>query len=122
MALDQTRIEIAADEISILHEPVEKSEVGREARDLEFPERLAYLLERRGAIAIPDDELGDQGVVVDRDRVARSHARIDAHLIGLSGQSQVRDAARSREEVAARVLGVDARLDRVAADAQVLLG
>src|SRR5207245_9106459 len=57
MALDQARVEIGADEIPILHEPPEKSEIGSQARDLEFPERLAHSLERRRAIPVPDDKL-----------------------------------------------------------------
>ena len=122
MALDQARIEIGGDEISILHEPVEKSEIGDRARDLEFPERLAHSLERRGAIIIPDDELGDHGVVVDRDLVAGPHTRFHAHVPGFRGQGEMSDASGSWQKIPVRVLGVDARLDRVAADAQVFLG
>src|SRR6267378_6595163 len=61
VAFDQTRIEVGADEIGILYEPVEKSEIRDRTRDLELPERLAHSLERRRAIRTPDDKLGDQG-------------------------------------------------------------
>ncbi len=66
------------------------------------------------AIASPDDELGDHRIVVDRDLRAAEDAGVVAHPRALR-QPQALDLARRRRELAERILGVEADLDRMSA-------
>ena len=77
--------------------------------------------DRRGPVGVDDHELGDERVVVRRDPVARPDAGVDPdarpgrHL-------PAADPARRRGEVAGRVLGREADLDRVAVGRRGALG
>ena len=62
------------------------------------------------------DELAEQRVVEGRHGVALEQHRVEAHALALR-DDQTADQARTRHEVAMRVLRVDAALDRVAGDA-----
>jgi len=105
--------------------------LGGEHRLVERDERLQpldlVLLERpqhpRGralAVAVPHDELGDHRVVHRRDLAARAHARVDAHA-GPGGLLVGADLAGGGSEVLRGVLRVDAALDGVPAQDDVLL-
>lgn len=72
-----------------------------------------------GAVGIPCDELRDHRIVVDRHVVALTHTSVDAHVIRLVGRLQERQSASVRQEAGARVLGIDACLERMAVDAQL---
>ena len=73
------------------------------------------------SVASPDDELGDEVVVVLADGVAFVVARIDTRAEPV-GPAKARDRSRRRQEPAPRrVLGVDAALDGVAPPHDVVL-
>ena len=75
-------------------------------------------------VAAVGDDLGEHRVVVAADLEAGEHGRVDpnpAVLLPL-GLHQCLDATSGREETRGRVLGVDAGLDRVAAQHDVVLG
>jgi hypothetical protein len=86
---------------------------GRHARDLELVEGAARALQRLGAVAAGDDELAEQRVERAGDAVARGDAGVQADA-GAAERLELVDASRLRQEAAARVLAVDAELDRVA--------
>ena len=83
--------------------------VRRQAEDRRVGERAVQPGERGRAVGAVRDHLGDHRVVVRADDRARLDRGVDAHAVGVvRGQHR----AGGREE--ARVLGVDAGLDRVA--------
>src|SRR5919198_767319 len=71
-------------------------------------------------VGIPHDELGDHRVVHRGDLAAGPDAGVDAHARA-RGLAVAADPARGGGEVLRGVLGVDAALDRVAAQDDVLL-
>ena len=94
-------------------EPVERQ--GRlDAADLGLVERPPQAVDRGVAVVVDDHELGDQGVVVGRDAVAGLDAGVDPDARAGGHLPAARRAGR-RREVAGRVLGGEADLDRVAA-------
>ena len=60
------------------------------------------------------DDLGEHRIVVDRDLAALDDAGVDAHA-GHPRLAVEQQAAGLRQKALRRILGVDARLDRVAA-------
>ena len=70
-------------------------------------------VDRRVAVAGVDHDLGDQVVVVGRHAVARLDGRVDPDARARR-HDPAADPARRRREVARRILGGDADLDRVA--------
>ncbi len=72
---------------------VQEGDVGSRPQRLALREAGAELLQRRGAVTAPDDQLGDHRVVVHRDRVATAHAGIDPHLVGRPREAQVLQSA-----------------------------
>ena len=92
----------------------------RHAVDVELGERPAGALQRLGAVAAGDDQLGDQGVEGARDGLARYVAAVDAHA-GTARWLPAGERAGGGHEVAARVLGVDPELDGVAADLGIVV-
>ena len=96
-------------------------QVGSKPDHLVFAQRRAQAPQSGIAIHIPADQLGDHRVVVHADLVALAHAAVDAHVRGGRRHAQMLDAARRGQEVARRILGVDARLDRMPVDGQLLL-
>jgi hypothetical protein len=93
------------------HERGLEHEVARDAADDERVERLAHAIRGRLARRRVHDQLGDHRVVVHRDLAALVHAGVDAHLAcGLRGRPVAHEAPDRRQEVAHRILGVDAAL------------
>ena len=93
----------------------------RHALDDELVERAQHAQAGALAIAVPDAQLGDQRVVEPDDLVALLDPRVDAHA--WAGRLCVaHDAPGRRPEPRARVLGVDAALEGVAAQLDVGLG
>ena len=88
------------------------------ALDDELVERPQHAQARALAVAVPDAELGDQRVVEADDLVALLDARVDAHARS-EGSRVAHDPPGRGPEAGARVLGVDAALDRVAAQLDV---
>nr|GEU28319.1 conserved hypothetical protein [Tanacetum cinerariifolium] len=95
-------------------------------------QRLHHAGQRLLAVGAPHDQLGDHGIVVRRDGVAGAHAGVDAHAsrrIGIaselerhgSRQAQVAQGADRRQKTLVGIFSVDARLDRMTVDGQVML-
>jgi hypothetical protein len=97
-------------ELAVQHlGPVEQVEQERLVRGAAVDHR-GGLAQRAGqaraglvAVAAPRDDLGDHGVELGRDGVARRHAGVDAHARP-RGQAQVLDVARARARSPARGL------------------
>ena len=92
----------------------------RDALDDRLLERDEHALDGLGAVLATRDHLGDQRVVVRGHRVAGIDVGVDpdarpARLV------PVGDLARAGPEVVGGILGVDAALDRVAAELDLLL-
>ena len=83
-------------------------------------ERGVQTAERLVAGGAMRADFGDQRIVVGRDTIARRDASIYPHAIALR-RTPERDLARLWEEASRRVFGIDARLDRVAAERYLLL-
>src|SRR6185312_17079334 len=83
-------------------------------------ERGVQTAERLVAGGAMRADFGDQRIVVGRDAIARRDASIHPHAITL-GRTPERDLARLWEEARRRVFGIDARLDRVAAERRLIL-
>ena len=77
--------------------------------------------QRRRPVLAVDDQLRDHRVVVRRDLVARANAGVHAHRRALRRRAQVRERADRRQEAALRILGVDARLDRMPGERELVL-
>ena len=132
-AFDQAGVEVGAGERIAAHQPAQEGHVGLQADHFEAGQRGIHARDRAGAIRRPGDQLRDHRVVVRRDGVAFAHAAVDAHrgpgrAAGIArethrlGRAQVAQGARGRQEALVGVLGIHAHLDRVALDAQCLLG
>ena len=93
---------------------------GRSLNDqlLQGPAHPADGLQPGGGV---DDQLGHQGVVVGGQLVAGIEAGVHPHAVA-AGQVEEADAAGTGLEPLGRVLGVDAALDGVAAEQDLLLG
>src|SRR5208337_4012044 len=87
--------------------------------DDELVERPAQAHQRFGAGAAVDDELADEGIVKGRNHVALVGGGIDANAEA-ARRMEVGDAA-GRGDEGARVLGVDATLDRRAEKTHLVL-
>ena len=92
----------------------------RHAVDLELRQGAPRALQRLGAVAAGDDELGDEGVERARDGLALLVAAVEPDARALRRVPLGQRAGR-RHEVGAAVLGVDAELDGVAADLRVVV-
>src|SRR5215203_2684906 len=85
-----------------------------DARDLEFRQCAHRARDRRRPVLVPDDDLADERVVVRGDDGARLDMRVHPHARA-ERRTEMLDPAGSGREVPRDVLGVDPRLDRVAA-------
>ena len=110
---------VAGDDVRLLDQALEEGERGLDAVDDELVDRAAQALQALVAGAAVDDELADQGVVVGRDRVALVDRAIDADA-DAAGRVVEGDLA-GRGGKGLRVLGVDADLDGVAVERDLVL-
>ena len=97
-----------------------ESEQRRRALDDELLERAQHPAARMLAVDVVDDELRDERVVEIGDLVSRPHARVDAHA-DATRLPIGRDPPRRRQEAACDVLGVDAALNGVPTQDDVIL-
>ena len=104
----------------VAHDLAVERQHGGQARDLELVEGAARALERLGAVAAGDDDLGEQRVEGAAHAVAGGDAGVEPDAGAAEGLEDV-DRAGLREEAAAGVLAVDAELDRVALGAGVVV-
>ncbi len=121
LALDQCCVQVGIGEGRHAHQPRQEFDVVGDADHAVLRQRLAHARQRGLARAVPDDQLGDHRVVVRRDRIALLHAGVHAHMLALGRRRQVQQLAGGRQEALVRVLGIDARLDRMAVDDQLFL-
>ena len=112
-ALDEGRREPAGDEVRVAHDRAVERDRRLDAGDAELVERARHAVDRRPPVLAPDDELGHQGIVVERDLAALVDAGVDANPRAC-GRSPRRDPARRRDEAGGGVLGRDPALDRPA--------
>ena len=120
LGLDEPVAGAAVDEARLREQRRVEADQRRRALDPELGERAQHPLPRRLAIRVVDDQLRDHRVVEARDLVSGPHAGVDADA--RARRLLVRgDQAGRRQEALADVLGVDAALDRVPAQAHVLL-
>ena len=67
------------------------------------------------------DQLGQHGIVVDRNGIAGRKAGIDADAVRCIRRAEQRETSDGRREVTRRIFGVDTRLDGVPGDADRVL-
>src|SRR5256885_2284475 len=89
----------------------------RQPDDHELPQRASHPLNGDVTRLSPGDQLGEQGIVEQRDVVPRFYAGIPANS-GATRNAQVLQHTRRRQEVIERILGRDPALDCVAARAR----
>ena len=90
------------------------------ALDHELVQSTPGALERLGAVAAGDDELGDEGVERAGDGLSGLVATVEADT-GATGRMPGGQGAGRGHEVPAAVLGVDPELDRVAVDLRIVV-
>ena len=113
VALEELGVHLAGDEVRVPDDAGQEGNRGRHPLDDEAVEGLTHAGERLLPIVAVHDDLREQGVVVGRDGIAGVDVGVDPHA-GPAGRVVGRDQAGRRLEVAVRVLGVDAALDRMA--------
>ena len=120
-ALDQSSVEIRLRKRRTGDEARQELDVVGDADDAILRQRLQHA--RAGPLArvVADDQLGDHRVVVRRDLVAFLDAGVDAHVQRLGRRRQMQQPAGRGQEALVRIFGVDARLDGMAANSQLLL-
>ncbi len=95
--------------------------IGGDPDDLNIIKGRCHTAQRRFAINIPGDQLGDHRVIMDRNFTAFIHAGIDAHMVGFTRHAHMHKLAGGRKEIVLRVFGIDANFKRMAVDRQFFL-
>src|SRR5690606_2337794 len=106
-------------EAAVGHDPLLQRDVGLDPVHDHLAERHAHARDRGGAVGPVHDQLADHRVVVRRHAVALVDVRVHAHA-GAAGAVEVLDQA-GRGQEGLRVLGIDAALDRMPLEHDVLL-
>ena len=114
MALDETGIDLARRQRRDGRQRLEEVDIVGEPDDLHLAERRHETPARPLAILAPDDQLGQHGIVMDRDLVAGPDAGVDPDMSVRFRQREMHETARRGQEIARRILGVDPGLDRMA--------
>ncbi len=120
-ALDQAGIEVGAGKRRAGDEARQEIDVVVDADDAIVGQRLLHPRQRAVAVVVPDDQFRDHRIVEGRDGIAFLDAGVDAHVEAFGRRRQMHELAGRGQEVLGRVLGVDARFQRMAVDAQLLL-
>ena len=120
-ALDQARIEAAGGELPVVQQAPQEAEIGSHAEHGGAAQRLAE--GEAGALAVGrmGDDLGDHRIVVEGDDVALADAAVDPEARFAVRQLEAQQPAGRGQETASGILGVEARLDGVAGEADVVL-
>src|SRR5579884_442427 len=117
---DEVGGEVAGEETGMVGKPAGEGDGGAHAEYLVFVEGAAQAVDGLLAVPAPDDELGEQGVVEERDAQAIVEAAVNAHTRAgwlLQGQH----GAGGRQEAVGRVFRRDTGLDSRAAKLYLLL-
>ena len=118
---DERRAEPALQETRVGHQGRQEGDVVVHALDVELVQRATHQCDSVVPIATPGGHLGDHRVVEHADFAAFVHARVDAHLIAFDRLAIAHQPPGGRHELAVWILGIDARLDRPAVRADILL-
>ena len=122
LAVEPARVEPHRAERRARRRRAQEGEVGRDALDLRRVQRRRQPLQRRRPVGAVGDDLGDHRVVVRRHRVALLDAGVDAHAVHAArAGASVRSRPIEGRKPARRVLGVEPRLEGVAAAGDLLL-
>src|SRR5581483_5699757 len=118
--LDDAVTRLAGAEARVREQCLVKADQRLHAADAVLAERAQHAADRIVAIGAAHDQLRDHRVVERRDDGAFGDARVDTNA--RPGRLAVQgDRPRRGQEAVRRVLGVDAALDRVPVEADVLL-
>jgi len=121
-AFDQPGIELRIDEGRKSHEAGQEIDVVRDADHSVLSQRSPHAGQRLLAIGSPDDQLGNHRIIVGGDLVALLDPGINANRVALGRRNKMNEAAGRRQEAFIRILGIDARLDCMTVDLELLLG
>ncbi len=110
LALDQPGVQPSGADVHIGQQRAQERDVRGDAEQHGPAERGVQLAQRLLAGAAVRDHLRQHGVVVAADPQPHLERRVDPHVVRLVQRQHL---ATGRQEPAGRVLGVDARLDRV---------
>src|SRR6266852_836523 len=119
--VDETRAQVAGSKVRVVEDGAVIADRGRRTDYDELAQRASCARDCLRAIGPMNDELGDERVVVRRDVRAGSESRVDANTRS-GGRDPARDPLRVRHELASRIFGIDAHLDRVSGPRHLLLG
>src|SRR2546425_3670470 len=95
-------------------------DVRRHANDREFVQSALHPRHRLVPVTAPRDHLREERVVIRRDLIALEAVRVEADTRP-RGRKPAREHTRRRSEVRLGVLGIDAALDGVAVNPDLLL-
>src|SRR5688572_18770961 len=118
-ALQIVNVQAAGLERRVVEDLLVQRNVGLDALDDHFRQRVLHARDRGVAILAVRDQLADERVVERRHGVAAVQVAVDADARTARRVEQLYRSRRGNE--ALRVLGVDAALDRVPADDDVVL-
>ena len=114
MALDKSGVDRPRDEVRLGGEPRQKLEIAAQSEDRRLGKGGRAPSDRACPILAPGDDLGDHGVVIGRDRIALPHPGIDPRHLRRRKAQAVQPPG-LRDKIACGVLGIEPRLDRMAA-------
>ena len=120
MRLQKGRIEATGPEVRILHDLLQERDRRLDPAQDEFFERAVHAADGFLPSAAPHRELGQESVIVRRNRVILIDRAVNANPDAARRQVGC-DRPGGRAEVVPRVLGIDPALDGVALERDVLL-
>src|SRR4051812_5060437 len=121
MSGDEAGVDLGGSEGGVSGERLQELQIGHHARDLAAAQGGLQPPESGTAVAIPDDELRDHRVVMDRDRITGGDAGIDAYVPALRWKHEMMQTAGRRQEIPTRVFGIEPHFESVAVDLQLVL-
>ena len=99
----------------------EKVNIGRDPGYLCLSQGSEHAMQTTITVVTLYDQFRDQRIIMDGYGITLPHSGIHPHTGCFSRKAQVAQAARGRQETVIRVLRIDARLQGVAADGELIL-
>jgi hypothetical protein len=95
-------LHLPRNETGVIEEGLEELGVGVGPHHLVLIQGIGEALDGAVAVVIPDNQLGDHGVVVDAHLVTLHNASLNAHVLSVlgSGSAQVNELSSVRQKVA----------------------
>ena len=122
MAFDESSIDLCTHESRISGDRSQEARIVGKTNNLDFAKGLIEASTSGLAVWIPDDHLGQHRIVVDGNLVALWHAGVDANVFArLPGIRYAAIRPVEGRNSRARILGIEPRLDRMAARCHFLL-